>query len=195
MRWLLWTSVALLAGFTVFTTTLSFTDIGREQLKDWMQLVKFSRLGFTPAGVEASAVKEQRVLSSLVNRQRSLDERDRLLTRQEGELRNLQQNIQKELADLAKTQQKLQESLQALEAEQGNVKRVVALFNGMSPKQASERLQSLKQDIAVQILVKMKADKAAKILGELPPDYVKQITEEIVNTAPTRSWKDSLRGL
>ncbi len=195
MRWILWTSLALLAAFAVYTTSLSFSVGGRAKMRDWMQLAKFAGVGLTPEDVETSAEQEQQVLGVLMEEKHSLDKRKQLLVRKEAELRRLRVDIQKEMKQLAQTQQQLRRALDSLEAESDNVQRVVALFNGMSAQQAAERLQELEQGIAVQLLVKMKAEKAAQVLGKLPPQYVKQITEQIVQTTPSGRWQEALRGL
>ena len=195
MRWILWTSLALLAAFAVYTTSLSFSVDGRAKMRDLMQLAKFAGVGLTPEDVEASAEQEQQVLGVLMEEKHSLDKRKQLLVRKEAELRRLRVDIQKEMKQLTQTQQRLRRALDSLEAENDNVQRVVALFNGMSAQQAAERLQQLEQGIAVQLLVKMKAEKAAQVLGELPPQYVKQITEQIVLTTPSSRWQEALQGL
>ena len=68
-----------------------------------------------------------------------------------------------------------------------NLRKVVGLYNGMDPKKAAEKFQSLESKIAVQILLDMNQRKASSLLEQLPPDVAKRITEEIVSKVPKKN--------
>lgn len=128
---------------------------------------------------------ERQILLSLMERKRQLDERDTLLNQREEQLRVLRDNIQHQVSELKRLQDSIEASMDAkksLDAE--NLKKVVALYNGMDSKKAAEKFQQLEPKVAVQILMSMNQRKAAALLEQLPPANAKLITEEIVRKQP-----------
>ncbi len=134
---------------------------------------------------EALTDTERQILLSLMDRKRQLDERDALLNQREEQLRVLRDNIQHQVSELKRLQSEIEASIEArksLDAE--NLNKVVTLYNGMDPKRAAEKLQTLDPTVAVRILLAMNQRKAAALLEELPPENAKRITEQIVSRAP-----------
>jgi len=128
---------------------------------------------------------ERQILLSLMERKRQLDERDTLLNQREEQLRALRDNIQQQVAELKRLQGEIEASMDAKKAQDAeNVKKVVGLYNGMDPKKAAKKFESLDPKVAVQILLGMNQRKAAQVLEELPPDDAKRITEAIVSKVP-----------
>jgi len=142
--------------------------------------------GADAAKQETLTETERQILLSLMERKRQLDERDTVLNQREEQLRVLRDNIQHQVSELKRLQGEIEASMDAkksLDAE--NLKKVVALYNGMDSKKAAEKFQQLEPKVAVQILMTMNQRKAAALLEQLPPENAKRITEEIVRKVPT----------
>lgn len=134
---------------------------------------------------EALTETERQILLSLMERKRKLDDRDTLLNQREEQLRALRDNVQLQVAELKRLQSEIEASMEAKKAQDAeNLKKVVNLYNGMDPKKAAQKLESLEPKVAVQILMGMNQRKAARLLEELPPDNAKRITEAIVSKVP-----------
>jgi len=174
-------------------------SFGMSKLKSWVNTVRpgtfpdmesAAKTEETQAGPKAPPVEpltenERQILLSLTERKRQLDERDSQLNQREEQLRLLRDNIQHQVAELKRLQGEIEASMEAkktLDAE--NLKKVVILYNGMDPKKAAQKLQTLEPRVAMQILMAMNQRKAAQLLQELPPDNAKRITEEIVRKVP-----------
>ena len=141
----------------------------------------------TTEGQEALTETERQILLSLMERKRQLDERELLLNQREEQLRALRDNIQHQIAELNRLQQKIEASMEAKKAQDAeNLTKVVSLYNGMDPKKAAAKLQSLDTNVAVKILMAMNQRKASALMEELPPEQAKRVTEEIVRKAPAR---------
>jgi flagellar motility protein MotE (MotC chaperone) len=141
--------------------------------------------GADTAKQEALTETERQILLSLGERKRFLDERDTQLNQREEQLRVLRDNIQTQVSELKRLQGEIEASMdakKALDAE--NLKKVVAFYSGMDPKRAAEKFQTLDAKVAVQILMSMNQRKAAALLEQLPADFAKRVTEEIVRKVP-----------
>ncbi|MDH4247977.1 MAG: hypothetical protein OEW39_09175 [Deltaproteobacteria bacterium] len=181
--------------------TLVFTGIparhsyGMSTLKSWVNTIRpgtFPELESekstqqkAPAvptpGQEALTDTERKILLSLMERKRQLDERDTMLNQREEQLRTLRDNVQQQVTELKRLQSEIEASMEAkrqLDAE--NLQKVVNLYNGMDPRKAAEKIQGLEPKISMQILMGMNQRKASQILEALPPDSAKRITEAIV---------------
>jgi flagellar motility protein MotE (MotC chaperone) len=174
-------------------------SFGMSKLKSWVNTVRpgtFPDMESAQKTEEKSAAakappaeplteNERQILLSLTERKRQLDDRDSQLNQREEQLRLLRDNIQHQVAELKRLQGEIEASMEAkktLDAE--NLKKVVILYNGMDPKKAAQKLQTLEPRVAMQILMAMNQRKAAQLLQELPPDNAKRITEEIVRKVP-----------
>ena len=137
---------------------------------------------------EALTETERQILLSLMERKRQLDERELLLNQREEQLRALRDNIQHQIAELNRLQKKIEASMEAKKTQDAeNLKKVVSLYNGMDPKSAAQKLQSLETGVAVKILMAMTQRKASALLEELPPEQAKRVTEEIVRKVPEKA--------
>jgi flagellar motility protein MotE (MotC chaperone) len=134
---------------------------------------------------EALTETERKILLSLMERKRQLDERDTLLNQREEQLRVLRDNIQQQVSELKRLQTEIEASMEAKRQQDAeNLQKVVNLYNGMDPPKAAEKLQSLEPKVASQILMGMNQRKAALVLEALPAENAKRITEAIVSKVP-----------
>ena len=137
---------------------------------------------------EALTDTERQILLSLNERKRQLDQRDLLLNQREEQLRALRDNIQRQVKELKRLQEKIEASMEAKKSQDAeNLNKVVGLYNGMDPKKSAGKFATLEPKVAVQILLGMNQRKAAAVLEELPPDVAKRITEQIVSKVPKQN--------
>jgi len=179
----------------VFTGIPAGHSYGMSTLKTWVNKIRpgtFPELESANAtqqkapvaptpGQDALTDTERKILLSLMERKRQLDERDIMLNQREEQLRTLRDNVQQQVTELKRLQSEIEASMEAkrqLDAE--NLQKVVNLYNGMDPRKAAEKMQSLEPRVAMQILMGMNQRKASQILEALPPENAKRITEAIV---------------
>ena len=186
----------------IFVSEPARPGYSMSQIKSWVNKVRpgtFPELEATKeAPAEAAKVRkprqealtdtERQILLSLNERKRQLDQRNLLLNQREEQLRALRDNIQHQVTELKRLQEKIEASMEAKKAQDAeNLKKVVGLYNGMDPKKSAEKFQDLEPKVAVQILLAMNQRKAAQLLEALPPDVAKRITEAIVSKAPKQN--------
>ena len=168
---------------------------GMSQLKTWVNKVRpgtFPEMesGKKPQSTPGEAAVEEdkelteterKILLSLMERKRQLDERDTLLNQREEQLRVMRDNVQQQIAKLERLQSDIEASMEAKRQQDAeNLQKVVNLYNGMDPRKAAQKLEKLEPTVAMKVLVGMNQRKAARVLEELPPDSAKRITEAIV---------------
>lgn len=129
--------------------------------------------------------EERKILLSLLERKRRLDERDTLLNQREEELRAMRDNIQQQVDELNRLQTRIEASIEAKKTQDAeNFKKVITLYDGMDPKIAAQKMETFDAKMVAQILLGMNTRKAARLLEALPPDMAKRITEIIVRKKP-----------
>src|SRR5690606_22357856 len=79
-----------------------------------------------------------------------------------------------------------------VELDQEKVGKLVDLYSNMRPKQAAEIIGSLNEDLAVEVLAKMKKKSAAEIMNLLPPEKAKVLSEKY--TGYGRSYSSEPKG-
>ncbi len=191
--------LATLVGLLTFTVLPPRYSFGMSRLKAWVNIVKPGTFPDMESAKQAEQTAkapapeaqqpltdtERQILLSLTERKRQLDERDSQLNQREEQLRVLRDNIQHQVAELKRLQGEIEASMDAKKAlDADNLKKVVILYNGMDPKRAAEKLQTLEPKVAVQILMAMNQRKASALLEALPAEQAKKVTEEIVRKVP-----------
>ncbi|MDH4121330.1 MAG: hypothetical protein OEV94_06470 [Deltaproteobacteria bacterium] len=130
---------------------------------------------------------ERTILLRLMERKRQLDERESMLNQREEQLRALRDTIQNQISAQKKIQQEIEAGIEAKKAlDDANLKRMVALFDKMDAKKGADKLQALEPRYAAGILMSMNQRKASAVLGEMPADKARLITEEIVRKGPSK---------
>lgn len=186
------TVLILVLGLTVMPPRHGY---GMSTLKNWVNLVRpgtFPELDSEKAPkpspdeeiVEENAElteTERKILLRLMERKRQLDERDTLLNQREEQLRLMRDNVQQQIAKLERLQSDIEASMDAKRQQDAeNLQKVVNLYNGMEPRRAAEKIQTLEPKVAVKILIGMNQRKAARVLEQMPAESAKRITEAIV---------------
>jgi flagellar motility protein MotE (MotC chaperone) len=121
--------------------------------------------------VPAANVGESREARSANAREAELASRERALTAME-------KSIDDKLAELKKVEASIKKLLdQADVLKDERIKRQVATYQAMKPKQAAEVLSNMDQDLAVKILTGMKPKVAGEIMTYVKTDKAAKLTE------------------
>lgn len=112
------------------------------------------------------AADEKTLLSAILKRQQELDAREDELKVREERLQALKNDVDSRVKELGKIHSKIEADVKKIDEVKGErVKRVVKIYESMSPDEAATRLEKLDEEFAVMILASMSEKKAAKILG------------------------------
>lgn len=115
----------------------------------------------------------------LKERKEALDLREKELAELEEELQRQKVELEKRLAQLESMRSEISAALKdRVEVDQEKVNKLVELYTNMKPKQASDIIGSLNDDLAVEILAKMKKKSAAEIMNLLPAEKARALSEK-----------------
>ena len=125
---------------------------------------------------------ELQVLQNLGARRGQLDQRESDLSTQLALLAAAEGKIDVK----TKVLQGLKNDVQALLAqadgrEAGEVDRLVKVYEGMKPKDAAARMAILEDSVRLPIAAKMKERSLAAIVGQMPPQDAKKLTESLAH--------------
>ena len=123
---------------------------------------------------------ELEVLQALQERREEIDRREDDVIRKEAELEAIRKQIERKVAEL----QALQDTIQGLlvqhdEQEEGELRRLVKIYEVMKPKDAARVFNELDMPIMLDVLQRMKERLAAPILAHMDPDRAKAVTVEL----------------
>lgn len=155
--------ISLLAGWEMQAGRPVETDLRAEpQIEGVGQALQPREALAQGAPAEAEPVP-QGSLSEEWNRLRQMD---RDLNRREQDLKALEQNIDRKLAQISDQQAELNRLLSLVEeVRDKKLKHLVDVYSNMKPKQAAEVLETLDEEIAVKILTGMRGRTAGEILS------------------------------
>lgn len=134
---------------------------------------------------QASPSDSEQVPSGDLGHLRTLIQRDRELKLREQELLKLEKEIEQKNAEIDKRIQELEkirtdiaEKLKSqVESDSKKIDQLVEVYSVMRPAQAAKVLEDLEEDLAVQVLGKMKKKNAADILNLMNVEKAKKFTE------------------
>jgi flagellar motility protein MotE (MotC chaperone) len=117
-------------------------------------------------------------LSKLNERKKSLDEREVEIARQETELATLKAELEKRLAELEGMRTKISEMLaDRVKVDEQKLETLVQMYSNMKPVQAAKIFETLDEDLAIEILGKMKKKNAADVLNLVKADKAQIFSE------------------
>jgi flagellar motility protein MotE (MotC chaperone) len=166
-------------------------------MKEWtvlLLLVVFAVGGFprvvVPAekGAETSSsamdidsVEKRRVLFSLHQErdkmQSEFDKKNQILELKEIELKTLEGEVDKKLAQLQAVRDQLRRFLdQKDEVEVQRIQELSKMYEKMDSAKGAVLLAELNQELAVQILAGMKSKSAGQLLGNMPPEIATDLS-------------------
>jgi flagellar motility protein MotE (MotC chaperone) len=116
-------------------------------------------------------------LQSLEQRRQELEQGERELQTREALLMAAQQEMDRKYQELTQIRGQLEELLeQQSEQEQGELIRLVKIYENMKAKEAAEIFNTLDMDILVDVLGTMSERKASPILAKMNPERAKAVT-------------------
>ncbi len=122
---------------------------------------------------------EVALFSKLEDRKKTLDARESDLNKLEEELQKQKDVLEKRLAELEEVRGKISARLdQKVKVDQEKVESLVSVYANMKPAQAAKVIEGLNEDLAVEVLTKMKNKSAAEILNLMDSEKAKKISEK-----------------
>lgn len=140
-----------------------------------------------PAAVKdesAAAAREPQAvdidhLGKLNDRKKELDAREEELGRQEAELGQMKSELERRLKDLEDMRGKISEILaDRVKIDETKVETLVQMYSNMKAVQAAKVFESMDEDLAVEILSRMKKKNAADIMNLLKPEKAQVFSEK-----------------
>lgn len=132
------------------------------------------------SGAHEPAVSEDvSHFEKLKRRKEELDEREKELGELEEELQRQKVELDRRIQQLEETRNQIAQVLKdRVEVDQEKVTKLVDLYSNMKPKQAAEVIGSIHEDLAVEVLAKMKKKNAAEIMNLLPAEKARVLSEK-----------------
>lgn len=132
----------------------------KDQVKEWNE----KDLGF---------------LYKLQDRKEQLDAREKEIESVENELKKQTKLLDKKIAKLQKIRREISKTLkERINTDTENVGKLVEFYSNMKPSQAAQVFAEINEDLAVDILGKMKKKNAASIMNLLKPDKARTLSEK-----------------
>jgi flagellar motility protein MotE (MotC chaperone) len=123
--------------------------------------------------------EEVTLFTKLEDRKKQLDERENNLNKLEEELQKQKDDLEKRLASLEDVRGKIAAKLEDKVKNDGEkVTALVSVYSNMKPAQAAVIIEGLNEDLAVDVLTKMKNKSAAEILNLMNPEKAKRLSEK-----------------
>lgn len=118
-------------------------------------------------------------LVKLAERKKELDAREEELNRMETEMSKQKDELQKQVADLEKMRNSISSMLEErVKGDDQKIETLVQFYSNMKPPQAAKIFETLDEDLAVQILGRMKKKSAAEILNLMKAEKAQMFTEK-----------------
>lgn len=128
---------------------------------------------------ESWTPEEVALFQKLDERKKSLDLREAELSKLDEELQKQKIDVDKKLKELEDLRQKIAKQLEEkVQEDQGRVDKLVQMYSNMKPTNAAKVFEQINEDLAVDVLSKMKQKNAAEILNLLPPDKSQRLSEK-----------------
>ena len=130
---------------------------------------------------EASGVdnKDLNYFSKLRDRKKELDQREKELNELEEELHKQKVEIEARIQKLVEVREQIANTLkERVELDEGKIKRLVDFYSNMKPQKAAKILTKINEDLAVEVLGKMKKKNAADIMNLLEPKKARVLSEK-----------------
>lgn len=158
--------------------------MGRSKLP-WLFVLLGAWFSLLPAWAEDVVASDPlkdpiQLLGDLETRRKSLEERAKWLELREGELKRLEEKIDKRITALEELRQEIQRDLsREKEVNDTNIARLAKIYAGMKPKDAAEQLRNLERRTAIKVLKVMSEKVAAAILGKMGGQDAVELADEL----------------
>ncbi|MDD2903740.1 MAG: hypothetical protein PHU44_15045 [Syntrophales bacterium] len=140
----------------------------------------------TPVKAAVKAEKQPaptvpRVMSLLEKERQALQTREQAVAAKEEHLKVLKQEVEARLKELNAIQQRAMEFLEEEKRMQGEQNRhLVATLEAMPPDRAGKLMEKMDDDVAVQLLRRLKGKEAGAILSLLTPDKAARLSQKLL---------------
>jgi flagellar motility protein MotE (MotC chaperone) len=132
-------------------------------------------------GEKQAAPTVPRVLSLLEKERQTLRTREQAVTAKEEHLRVLKAEVETRLKELNAIQQRAMEFLEEEKRMQGEQNRhLVATLEAMPPDRAGKLLEKMDDEVAAQLLRRLKGKEAGAILSLLNPDKAARLSQKLL---------------
>lgn len=135
---------------------------------------------FSDSNIYGDSLLEKEFISSLLEEQKELKDREIFLKSEEKRLNSLKDEILSKFAELRIVQENLSVSLEQIkEIRNERYKNLAKVYESTPPAQASVMLEKLDKQTAAAIIINMSTKKAGAIWGYVDPQKGVDITKEI----------------
>jgi flagellar motility protein MotE (MotC chaperone) len=127
---------------------------------------------------------ERAILERLSDRRQQLDARGEELEMRENLLKVAEKRVEAKVAELKELEARVKSSLD--QRDKNEVKRfngIVAMYEGMKPKDAARIFDRLDLNILVEVSTQMKSATMSAILGQMTPEAAERLTVELAHRA------------
>jgi flagellar motility protein MotE (MotC chaperone) len=136
-----------------------------------------------PAITALAAAQEEKVeldhLSNLRDKKKELDAREEEISRVEAELQKQQEELAQKIKELKDTREHISRMLEErVRGDEQKVETLVQMYSNMRPPQAAKIFENLDEDLAIDILGRMKKKSAADIMNLLKPEKAQVFSEK-----------------
>lgn len=115
----------------------------------------------------------------LNERKKQLDAREEELVRMEQELAAQKEELQKRLDSLEQTRNSITQILQdRVKVDEAKVETLVQMYSNMKPQQAAAVFEKMDEDLAVEVLGRMKKKNAAEIMNIIKSEKAQILSEK-----------------
>jgi flagellar motility protein MotE (MotC chaperone) len=112
-------------------------------------------------------------------RKRELDAKEAELNKVEAELQVQKADLEKRLEDLEQTRKNISKVLEEkVQADDKKVDTLVQMYSNMKPQQAAKIFETMDEDLAVEILGRMKKKNAAEVMNLVKPEKAQTFSEK-----------------
>lgn len=118
-------------------------------------------------------------LGKLQERKKELDQREEELNRAESELQAQRTDIEKKLKELEAMREQISGILKdRVKSDSTKVDTLVQVYSAMKPTQAAKIFETMDEDLAIEILGRMKKKVAADIMNLIKPEKAQMFSEK-----------------
>ncbi len=123
---------------------------------------------------------EKKILTRLAEQQERLRLRAMELDRREGQLKTLQEDIQRQITRLEKLQREIERNIKKKKTQDNKqLEKAVALYSKMDAVTAAQSISKLDRKIAVNILKQMKEKQASLVLSSMGAEESASLIKDI----------------
>lgn len=123
--------------------------------------------------------EELALFKNLEERRKALDQREAELKKLDEELQKQKEELDKRLVDIEQVRKSIANQLEEkVKVDQERVDQLVSFYSSMKAQQAAKIIETLNEDLAVEVLLKMKKKSAAEVMNLMAADKAQRLSEK-----------------